>query len=294
MDIKHLRYFKTVADLNSFTKAAAQLHIAQPAISMAIQKLERELELTLFHRQERKISLTDEGSHLYQHACSILQATEDAHLEMSELKGLIKGNVRVGIPSMLGSYHFPSILMAFKESYPQLNLTIIDGGAGKLQALLEKGELDLAVIVDETAPERLETKVFLREQMMVVCPKEHPFANLDSISYPQLFSEPLAMFNKGYFHRNTVDRIAVESGHTPNISIETNLIPLLKSIVKKGFAISTLMAMVIEDEPELVARPFTKPVWLDLSIAWRKEGYLSQANQAFVNFLLKNSNDNSR
>ncbi|MGH1462247.1 MAG: LysR family transcriptional regulator [Neptuniibacter sp.] len=290
MDIKHLRYFKTVADQHSFTKAAQQLHIAQPAISMAIQKLESELELTLLHRKERKVSLTDEGEHLYKHACRILQAAEDALLEMRELKGLLKGEVRVGIPSMLGSYYFPPILMAFRHCHPQLTLTVIDRGADELQQLLEKGELDLAVIVDQATPASLQAEVFLREQMTVICPKEHPFAALKNIEYAQLFSEELVMFNTGFFHRNVVDRLSSEVGVTPKISFETNLIPLIKSIVKQGFAISTLMEMVIQDEPDLVARPFTKPVWLDLSIAWRKDGYLSQANRKFVDFVIEHSN----
>lgn len=292
MDLKQLRYFKAVADLNSFTRAAEQLYVAQPAISMAVRKLEDELGLTLLHRKERKVALTDEGKRLYLHAQRILQATEDARLEMEELQGLLQGEVRVGIPSMLGSYHFPPLLMAFRHQYPQLNLVVIDGGAGRLQSLLEQGELDLAVIVDETRPEGLASEVFLREQMMVVCPKEHPFAQQKSISYPDFFAEEMVMFNRGYFHRNVVERIAAEKGFSPMIGVETNLIPLIKSIVRQGFAITTLMEMVISDEPELIARPFTEPVWLDLSIAWRKEGYLSQANQAFVDFLLKNSVNN--
>lgn len=296
MDIKHLRYFKTVADLSSFTKAAKHLHIAQPAISMAIQKLEAELELTLLHRKDRKVSLTDEGQHLYRHAERIIQASEDALLEMQELKGLLKGEVRVGIPSMLGSYYFPPILMAFRHRYPQLTLTVIDGGAGKLQQLLEQGELDLAVVVDQWRPDsnNLQSEVFLREQMMVISPKDHLFAELNTIEYSQLFAEELVMFNTGFFHRNVVDRLADEAGVSPKISFETNLIPLIKSIVKQGFALSTLMEMVIKDEPELVARPFTKPVWLDLSIAWRKEGYLSQANRTFVDFVLEHSDKELR
>lgn len=289
MDIKHLRYFKTVVDQSSFTRAAEQLHVAQPAISMAIRKLEQELDLTLLHRKDRKVSLTDEGESLYRHANRILQAAEDALLEMQELKGLIKGEVRVGIPSMLGSYYFPPILMAFRHRYPQLNLRVIDGGAGKLQQLLESGELDLAVIVDQTVPVTLQSKVFLREEMKVTCPKNHPLAEHSSVTYPDFFAEEIVMFNEGYFHRKVVDSIAEESGFTPKISFETNLIPLIKSIVKQGFAISTLMGMVIEDEPELVARPFEPAVWLDLSIAWRQGGYLSCANQAFVDFLLDHS-----
>jgi DNA-binding transcriptional LysR family regulator len=294
MDTKQLRYFKAVADHLSFTKAAKQLHIAQPALSMAVQKLEAELELTLLHRKDRKVSLTDEGKHLYRHAAKIMQATEDALLEMQELKGLLKGEVRVGIPSMLGSYYFPPILMAFRHRYPQLTLTVIDRGADELQKLLEAGELDLAVIVDQFTQDSLQSSVFLREQMMVICQKEHPFAALESIEYEQLFSEELVMFNTGFFHRNVVDRLSVEAGIKPQISFETNLLPLIKSIVKQGFAISTLMKMVIEDEPELIARPFTKPVWLDLSIAWRKDGYLSKANRTFVDFVLEQSSNTPR
>lgn len=289
MDIKHLRYFKTVADLNSFTKAAEQLHIAQPAISMAIQKLENELELVLLHRKDRNVSLTDEGKHLYQHAERILQATEDALLEMQELKGCLKGEVRVGIPSMLGSYHFPPILMAFRHKYPELTLTVVDGGAGELQRLLESGDLDLAVIVDQFMPHELQSEVFLQAQMMVVTDKDHPFSNLKEIEFDQLFAEELVMFNSGFFHRNVVDRLSAEAGIKPKISFETNLIPLIKSIVKQGFAITTLMEMVIQDEPDLIARPFKNPVWLDLSIAWRKSGYLSQANRTFVDFVLEHS-----
>lgn len=289
MNIRHLQYFKTVADLKSFTKAAEQLHVAQPALSMAIRKLEDELELALLHRKERRVSLTDEGQCLYQHTEKILNANADALLEMQELKGLLRGEVRVGIPSMLGSYYFPPILMAFRDRYPQLTLKVVDGGAGRLQQLLEQGELDLAVIVDEQISSKLQSEIFLREQMMVVIPEDHPYAPLKEISYSQLFEEELVMFNSGFFHRNVVDRLAQEQQLAPRISIETNLIPLIKSIVKQGFAITTLMAMVVEDEPALVARPFQEQVWLDLSIAWRRDGYLSQANQAFVEFLLQHS-----
>lgn len=292
LDIKYLLYFKTVADHRSFTKAATQLHIAQPAISMTIRKLEEQLELTLFHRADRKVSLTDEGKQLYLHAKKILQATDDALLEMQEIKGLLRGEVRVGIPSMLGSYYFPPILMAFRHRFPQLNLRVIDGGAGKLQSLLEQGELDLAVVVDQIPSEGLESEIFLREQMMVICTQEHLFAAQKAIEPSQLFAEELVMFNTGFFHRNVVDRLSAETGIAPKISFETNLIPLIKSIVKQGFAISTLMEMVIKDEPELVARPFTDPVWLDLSIAWRKDAYLSKANRTFVDFLLEHSDAN--
>lgn len=289
MDIKPLRYFQAIAEANSFTKAAEQLHVVQPAISMAIKKLEAELDLTLFHRHERQISLTDEGRVLLQHSRRILQAIDDARLEMEELKGLTKGEVRIGIPSMLGSYHFPPILMAFRHRYPELDLVVIEGGTWQLQQMLERGELDLAIIVAEFLPEELQAITFLREQMLVTVARDHPLASQQSVSYEDFFNEELVMFKEGYFHRKIVDRMAASAGQEPNISFETNLIPLIKAIVKQGFGISTLLGMVIEEDPELVGLPFSEPVWLDLSIAWRHDGYLSRANQAFVDFLLEQS-----
>lgn len=287
MDLKQLRYFHEIVRLGSFTRAAEALHIAQPAISVAIRKLEAELELQLFQRHDRKISLTAEGERLELHAQRILQAVEDARLEMQELQGLSKGEVRVGIPGMMGSYYFPPILMAFRHRYPHLSLQVIEGGTWQLQQMLENAELDLAVIVGDFLPTELEAKVILREEMRVVVGREHPLAQQESVSIKSFFQEELVLFRNGYFHRKVVDRLAVEAGIQPLIGFETNLIQLIKSIIKQGFGISTLLAMAVEQDPDLVHLPFAEPVWLDLCIAWRRDGYLSRANQAFVDFLLE-------
>lgn len=287
MDLKQLRYFQEIVRLGSFTRAAEALHIAQPAISVAIRKLEAELELQLFQRHDRKVTLTTEGERLYLHAQRILQAVEDARLEMQELQGLNKGEVRVGIPGMMGSYYFPPVLMGFRYRYPRISLQVIEGGTRQLQQMLENAELDLAVIVQDFLPTELEARVILREEMRVVVGREHALAQQSAVSIEDFFKEELVLFRNGYFHRKVVDRLAAEAGLKPLIGFETNLIPLIKSIIKQGFGISTLLAMAVENDPDLVALPFAEPVWLDLCIAWRREGYLSRANQAFVDFLLE-------
>lgn len=287
IEIKPVRYFLAVAEELSFTRAAERLHIAQPAISMAIKKFEKEVGVDLFHRQDRKVSLTDEGRVLLNHAKKLIQQADETALAMQELSGLEKGEVRVGIPSMLGSYYFPPILMAFRHQHPNLTLQVIEGGTWKLQQMLEVGEIDLSVIVAEKPSEQLETRALLKEQMMVTVNQEHPFAQYESVTSEQFFKEELVMFKEGYFHRRVIDRLAQEQGVTPNFGFETNLIPLIKSIVKQGFGITTLLGMVIEENDQLVTRPFSEAVWLDINIAWRKDGYLSKANAAFLSFLIQ-------
>lgn len=289
MDIKQLRYFEAVAKRLSFSRAAEHLNIAQPALSMSIKKLEQQLALTLFHRSDRKISLTDEGNELLRHARVILRNMADAEHAMQQLRGIQRGVVRVGIPSMLGSYHFPPILMAFKHRYPELNLEVIEGGTWQIQQQLERGELDLGIIVAELVPDSLCATVFLQQEVMVTVSREHPLASQQQVTAKQFFEQELVMFKEGYFHRKVVDRLANQTDATPKISFETNLVPLIKSIVKQGFGISTLLGMAVEDDQDLVALPFADPVILDLSLAWSRDRHLSIANQTFLDFVLEHS-----
>ena len=131
MDLKQLTYLLAVRDAGSFTRAANSLHVAQPAISMAIAKLEQQLELRLFDRQDRAVRLTPEGEVLCRHAERLLLQMHQAEAEMAELKGLERGEVRIGIPYMMGSYYFPSRLMAFKHGYPGLKIRVEEAGDRK-------------------------------------------------------------------------------------------------------------------------------------------------------------------
>ena len=288
MDLKHLRYFKTVIESGGFSAAARRLHIAQPALSIAVRKLEQELELTLVHRGERRLTPTAEGEVLLEHARKLLDLAEAAELEMRELRGLEKGEVRLGIPSMLGSYYFPPILMGFKHRFPDLRLSVYEQGTRRLQQMIHDGELDLGVVVADSPPEALETRLLTREEMVACVPVDHPFATHSSISMEDFFSQELVVFKPGYFLREFVDRSSDREGQVPRIAFETNLIALTKSIVRQGFGITTFLRMVLENEPAdgLVAIPFDEPVFLDLSLAWKRGGYLSRADRAFVDYML--------
>ncbi len=289
MDLRKLHIFSRVARLSSFTAAARELRMAQPAVSIAVRKLEQELELLLFHRHDRQVALTSEGEVLLHHSERILADVRQAELEMSELKGLRKGEVRIGIPSMLGSYYFPEILMAFKHRYPQLQLTVIEAGTRDIQQRIDAGELDMGIIVGDGSAAALESQLFLREEMVVCVPSGHRFAEQAGVGFEEFFAEQLVLFKEGYFHREFIDRLSQQAGRNPQIAFETNLIPLIRSIVKKGFGITTFLRMVLEGDDDLLAVPFREPVWLDLCIAWKKGAYLSHADRGFVEFLLANA-----
>ncbi|WP_114764383.1 LysR family transcriptional regulator [Vibrio rhodolitus] len=286
MDSKHLKHFVTVAEYGHFTQAAKALHIAQPALSISIKKFEQQLGMTLFRRTERKVELTDEGKVLLKHAKRVLQQIDDAKLAMDELKGLEKGEVRLGAPSMMGSYFFPQILMAFKSRYPDLKLTLVDAGTGSIRTMLLNGELDIGVInLDKQVPDDLETDILLHSEMVAVVGKDHPFASKQSVRFDEFFEQDLVMFKEGYFHRDYIEAKAKENALELECAFETNLLPLILSIVRREFAITALLDLVTHHEADIVGVPFEQPVKLDLALAWRKGGYLSIADRTFIEFV---------
>lgn len=286
MDIRQLRYFLEVAGVKSFTRAAERLRIAQPAISIAIKKLEEELDLVLFNRQEKKVKLTAEGEIFLPHARRVLDDLKAVELEMGELKGLTRGEVRVGIPPAISAYFFPDIIKGFIKSYPQLSVSVYGEGAGRIQAMIEHGELDIGVVAGENFPETLQVRHFLQEEIVVCVPVGHRFAARKSITFAQLAGEPLVFYKEGYYIREQLQEAFEEIGMTPRIVFETNLFSLIKSLVKNGTGISAFLRVVATGEPDLAAVPFDPPLYLDLLIAWKRHQYLSRANRAFVDFLL--------
>ncbi|MGF1714468.1 LysR family transcriptional regulator [Photobacterium chitinilyticum] len=287
MNIRQLTYFVRLAETGNFTRAAEQLHIAQPALSIAIKKLESQLELPLFHRNDRKVVLTHEGDILLEHARLILQQMEDAKIAMAELKGLEKGEVRLGLPSMLGSYFFPDILMDFKSQYPNLKLTIVEAGTQSIRKMLLNGELDLGIIHNADVPDSLATEHLITSQMVAVASEGSPLSQQETISFNDFFKHELVMFKQGYFHREFIDEVCHQYQLTPRIAFETNLLPMILKIVRNDFAITALLEMVTQHEKGLAPIPFSQPIFLDIAIAWRKNGYLSVADRAFMEFVKK-------
>ncbi|GAA5647441.1 MULTISPECIES: LysR family transcriptional regulator [Vibrio] len=285
MDSRQLKHFVAVADHGHFTMAAKALHIAQPALSISIRKFEAQLGVELFRRQDRKVELTYEGKVLYEHAKRILQQFDDAKLAMDELIGLEKGEVRLGAPSMMGSYFFPEIVMAFKSHYPNLKLTLIDAGTQSIRQMLLDGELDIGVINNADVPDDLETDHLLTSEMVAVVGRDHPLAERASLTFDEFFEHELVMFKPGYFHRDFIDAVCEKYGLSMKFSFETNLLPMILSIVKHEFAITALLELVTQHEKDVVGISFQQPVMLDLALAWRKDGYLSKADRTFIEFI---------
>lgn len=290
MDIRQLEIFVSVAQHKSFTGASRALHIVQPAISIAIRKLEEEVGITLLNRANKKVALTVEGEKLYQHAVAILTRREQALLEMKELNGLEQGEVRIAMPSMHASFYFAPLFSRFKQQHPALKIHVQEAGTKAVQQALLDDSMELGVVMVDEAPDTLEIKPFLLEQMLVLAHPDHPLAKQSAVTVKQFLQQPLIVTREGYFMRETINRMSQQSGITANIQFETNLMALTKQLVLDRHGVSTAMSMVLANDTAMVGIPFNPPIAFHMGIAWKKNHYLSKSNQAFVDFLLQ-SND---
>ena len=289
MDLRQLRVFVEIVRQGSFTRAAEHLHIAQPAVSISIRKLEEELDLLLLNRQEKRVSLTAEGENLLRHAERILDNLAAAETEMAELRDLTQGEVRIGIPPMMSSYYFPRIIREFCDTYPNLKLTVTGEGAASIQRLLSRGELDMGVIAGPKLMDGLKSRHFLREEIVACVPLDHQLAGRKAISLAEFLQEPLILFKEGYYMRELMDELMIGESQRPQVVFETNLFSLVRSLIKQRLGISTFLRMVVSGDEELVAISFAPPLHLDLLVAWKAERSLSRANRAFIDFLLERS-----
>lgn len=286
MELRQLTYFVTVSEAGSITGAAKILHIAQPAVSMAIKKLEGELNTQLLHRKENGVTPTREGLEFLEHCKQILQQAEDAKLLMRNFGNLTAGEVSIGMPSMIGSYFFPPILMAFRHKYPNIQINVIDDMTLNIRNRLINNELDIGVIAGQYLTPELEHEIILREEIVICMSIDHPLASSRSIGTRELLSHELAL---SHYHRMIVDEIGKSEDIIPKISFTSELLPLIKNIVRQGYGISPILKSGVKGDDLITTRPLKNPIYVELSLSWKKGRYLSKANSALKDFILEKS-----
>jgi len=284
MEFRQIRYLLEIVRCGGFSRASETLGIAQPSLSIAVKKLEDELGVTLLNRQERRISLTAEGRAFLERARQIDDLARNVVQEMEEFRGLERGEIRVGIPGMLGAYYFPPIIAGFRQEYQKLKLSVVSDGANRIQSMVESGELDAGIVATADFPDSLSWQPIVREEMVACVSKSHPLSAKRSITLHELSREPLFLFNEGHFQRRYLTGAMAQLALEPHVVFETNLVPLLKKIVAGGDGIATFLKIAVT-EPELASIPFDPPIFVDAALVWKKHGYLSRATRAFLAFV---------
>jgi DNA-binding transcriptional LysR family regulator len=285
MELRQLEYFQMVSRLNNITRAAEQLHVAQPSITIAIKKLEDELGVLLFDRSQKQLTLTVEGRIFLQRVESILRDLQDAVLEMHDYQQIHKGTIKIGIPPMIVSYLFPQIFSNFQTLYPQITLSIIEEGSLSIRKLLETGAIDLGIMIVSPSPPLLETMPMTKGEILVCLPLSHPLGNLSTVPFDRLRDQSFILLKEDAYHRQVVLAECRKHQFTPHIILSSSQIQTICGLVEKGVGISFLLDVIARKNDKIISVPLADPLTIDIGLAWKKDKYLSKASQAFIKFI---------
>lgn len=290
MEIRQLKYFQAVSSFKKITLASEHLHVSQPSITVAIQKLEEELGVLLFDRSQKQMTLTEEGRIFLHNTEHILLSLKNAVLEMQDLKSTPKGTIKIGIPPMIGAYLFPPLFTSFKKAYPLINLSIVECGSLTIKKLLEDGKIDLAIFETSYQPSSLTSLPLLVGEILVCLPKEHPLSSRPSIDFKELKDEGMILFSEGTYHRQVILNECERNDFSPRIILTTSQLETIRRLVSVGAGISFLFDFLVKNGNEIATRRLFSPIILKYGLGWRTETYLPRPTKIFIDFVTSEIN----
>lgn len=272
MELRQLEYFKSVCENKNFTHAAEKLHVSQPTITNSINKLEEELGVRLLKRNTKTVSLTGEGEIFYKRVTEILSRLHEA---VSEVKNANQGVVQIGLPPMIGTYLFPHIFLKFHETYKNIEFRVLERGSYDIQKKLVDGELELGFMILPESSETIHTIPFVKEQLVVCLPPNHPLAHEKELDLKNLENENFILLANEYVHHRVVIDECKKHGFVPRIIFKSNKVETVKALVSEGVGITLMMKMAVEHEKNIKSIPLKTPVEFNIGLAWKKGRYLS-------------------
>ena len=287
--LRQLRTFKTVADLKSFSLAAQHLRLSQPSVSYQVKELEEALGLPLLDRLGKSVHLTEAGSILYSYTRRTLDVLDEAAVAFEEMRGIKRGNLRVGASTTVGIYLLPAALGAFKKLHPGIVISLEIGTRVRVQEQVLLNELDLAVVGPALKDPDLAILPFVSDELVVVAPAGHTLAGRSGLALKDLESQPFVMREPASGSRWSLEKAARKAGAKLNVAMELGSNGAIKHAVESGLGLAVISryACVLEISSgrlvELDVRGF--PIRRDWHIVHLRRRRLPASVLAFIEFL---------
>ena len=279
MTLTELRYIVAVARERHFGRAAEACFVSQPTLSVAIKKLEEELDIKIFERGGSEVSVTPVGEDIVRQAQSVLDQAGAIREIAKRGKDPLAGALRLGIIYTIGPYLLPELVKHTIELYPQMPLMLQENFTVKLLEMLRTGELDCAIMAEPFPDTGLATAPLYDEPFVVALPAAHPLAGRESISAEELKRETMLLLGTGHCFRDHVLEVCPEfarfSSNAEGMrrSFEGSSLETIKHMVASGMGVTVVPALsVLRDAtPHLRFVPFSEPVpTRRVVLAWRR------------------------
>ncbi|MBS1883311.1 MAG: LysR family transcriptional regulator [Actinobacteria bacterium] len=284
MELRHLRYFVAVAEELHVGRAAARLHIVQPALSRQIAALERELEVKLFDRTGGRITVTAAGAALLEEAQVILRRVDGAVAQTKAIARGEHGSLEIGFVGPAMWSVLPAILRGYRAAFPEVRFHIYETGVAQQVRQLREGSLDIGFLRPSGFDETIATETVWREHFMIAVPEDHWITHYDEVDLAALADEPFVMIRRAdapAFHDRFLE-VCQSYGFTPKLVEEAASMSAL-NLVSAGIGVSLIPDSVAgRPWPGLAFRPLTRPGReIELAAAYLRDNE-SPTVQAFL------------
>jgi DNA-binding transcriptional LysR family regulator len=274
MDLRQLRYLVALAEEQHFTRAAEREHVAQPALSQQIKRLEDEVGVTLVERTTRQVRITHAGLLLVARARRILGEIDAATAELGALKGMESGHVTVGTMHTMGPVDVSIPLAIFHERHPGIELTVREHSSEELAEMIRDDTLDLAFL---SVTERVESHglglhQLVSEELVAVLPTHHRFARRRKLRMAELDGEEFISYREGARLRELLVTAGRDAGFQPQIKLESNESGRIRRLVARGMGVAILpRSDAVAPGAEVAVVALVDPsLSRDITLAWRQ------------------------
>lgn len=246
MTLKHIKIFVTVYQEESITRAAEKLHMTQPATSLAIREMEEYYHTKLFERSGRGIRVTSAGTRLYPSAARLLSLYDEMDAEMKNWD--TSGKLRIGSSISIGSCILPQLINRFSKKYPELELYVKVDSSDVIEQNILENHLDFALIEGSVHSEKLNSSVFLDDELVPVCSRFHPLAGAEDIELDSLKKEHFLMREPNSGTRQLADSSFALKNFQIKPTWESTSTAALINAVSIGLGISILPKRMLEKQ----------------------------------------------
>ncbi|SDB59469.1 LysR family transcriptional regulator, cyn operon transcriptional activator [Pseudomonas sp. NFACC23-1] len=280
---RHVQYFLAVAEHLSFTKAAAALHVSQPALSQQVRQLEESLGAQLFDRSGRTTRLTDAGDVYLLYARRAYQQLREAKRAIHDVSDLTRGSLRLAVTPTFTTYLVGPVIEAFHSRYPKITLNLKEISQERIEELLLAGELDAGIAFDEINTPNIDAVPLLNETLALVVSRKHRLAEERSIGLQDLNAESLILLSPEFATREQIDRYFRTHAIHPQVQMEANALGAVIEIVRRTNLSTLLPAKIALAHDDLVAIAL-EPERLQRTavLMRRKDAFQSAAMRVFI------------
>ncbi len=250
LNLKQLEAFYLVIKRGSYTRAAEELNVTQPAVTIQVKSLEKNLSLRLVQQIGKRTQLTEAGELLYQYAEKIFELAGEAEERMRDFKKLMRGTLRIGTTKNYARYIMPSLLSEFQKRFPRIKVILDEGNSEDMARSVFEKKNELAFISQLNLDQKIKSIFFSTIEFVLVASLEHRFSQRKSISLRELNGEPVILREKGSGSRAAILRKFQEYGIWPSVILEASSLDFIVGYVKQNRGVSFMFEPDIKEELE--------------------------------------------